>query len=398
MTHQALSGLKVIDAATMIAAPWSATYLAEFGADVIKVEHPKKGCTARTFGKHKDGQSVLWDTLNRNKRSLTLNLGEPQGQELFKQLVIQADVVIENYRPGTMEKWGLGYEDLKAINPSLIMLRTTGYGQEGPYSDRGGFGTVAESMSGFTSVNGPSDGPPTLPGIALADGVAGYAGALAIMIALYERDRNPDHEGQMIDLSIYEPLMRLMDAHLCAYDQLGLVAGRNGNRSLTSAPRNAYLTKDSKWLALSASNQPIVEKLFAGMGMSQLLEDPRFSSNDKRMEHVEELDAIIGDWMKQRNLDEIIDSLSQCGAVVGPMYDVSQVFDDPHFKFRQSFIPIKKGQEVIQITNVFAKFSRTPGEVRHIGPSKGEHTDEILSNKLGITLDKLEDLRSKDII
>lgn len=222
----ALADLKILDISTMLAAPWASTYLADFGAEVVKVEHPQKGDHARNYGKKKGDISLFWKTLNRNKKCITLNLSQPKGQELFKELLPHFDVVIENFRPGTLEKWNIGWSVMQEINPSLVLLRTTGYGQEGPYANRGGFGTVAEAMSGFTSVNGPADGPPTLPGMSLADGVSSAFGALSVMIALHERAANGRKEGQCIDISLYEPLMRFLEPHLVAYDQLGEIAQR----------------------------------------------------------------------------------------------------------------------------------------------------------------------------
>ncbi len=394
-----LEGLKIIDTATMLAAPWSATFLADYGADVIKIEHPETGCTARKYGKQKNGVGILWKSLNRNKKGITLNLGQPEGQHIFKRLVAEADVVIENYRPGTFEKWGLGYDVLADINPSLIMLRTTGYGQSGPYSDRGGFGTVAEGMSSFASINGPAGGPPTLPGMALADGVNGAFGALAIMTAIYERDRHPQRLGQCIDISLYEPLMRLIEPHITAYDQLGVIPPRVGNGSVSIAPRNAYQTKEGRWVALSGAAQPIVEKLFKAIGREELITDEKFVNNAARVKNSAELDAIIGGWIGERELSEVVTTLTGSGAVVGPMYDVSQVFDDPHYLYRESFVTLPDddfGQ--IRVPNVVAKFSRTPGKVLSPGPAKGQHNQEIYGEKLGLPEAELAQLKDKKII
>ncbi|SFL36264.1 CaiB/BaiF CoA transferase family protein [Pelosinus propionicus] len=394
-----LQGLTILDTATMLAAPWSATFLADYGAEVIKIEHPETGCTARKYGKQKNGIGVLWKSLNRNKRGITLNLGQPEGQELFKKMVAKVDIVIENYRPGTFEKWGLGWEVLSKINPSLIMLRTTGYGQSGPYAGRGGFGTVAEGMSGFASINGAAGGPPTLPGMALADGVNGISGALALMIAVYERNNSPDHRGQCIDISLYEPLMRLVEPHITAFDQVGTIARPVGNGSVSIAPRNGYQTKDGKWVALSGAAQPIVEKLFAAMGREDLITDERFVNNAARMKNVKELDAIIGSWIGERNVDEIVKILTTSGAVVGPMYDMSQLFDDPHYKHRESFVTLQDEDfGEIRVPNVLAKFSRTPGEVRSVGPVKGQHNQEIYTEMLGLSEQQIEELKACKII
>ena len=393
-----LQGLKIIDAATMLAAPWSATFLADYGAEVIKIEHPETGCTARKYGKQKNGIGVFWKSLNRNKKGVTLNLGKPEGQELFKKLVAKVDVVIENYRPGTFEKWGIGYDVLSKINPSLIMLRTTGYGQSGPYSSRAGFGTVAEAMSGFTSINGAAGGPPTLPGMALADGVSGVFGALAIMTAVYERDNSPGRRGQCIDISLYEPLMRLVEPHLAAFDQLGSIAAPVGNGSLSIAPRNAYQTKDGRWVALSGAAQPITEKLFKAIGREELITDERFVNNAARVKNAKLLDEIIGAWIGARELDEVVKILNESGAVVGPMYDMSQLFDDPHYKYRESFVALPDEDfGEIRVPNVAAKFSRTPGKVLTPGPGKGQHNQEVYTN-LGLSEQQIDNSKSNKII
>ena len=394
-----LEGLKILDASTMLAAPWACTFLADYGAEVIKIEHPDYGDHARNYGAKKDGISLLWKTLNRNKKNITLNLKEQEGQRLFKELVSKVDVVVENFKPGTFEKWNIGWEVLSEINPSLIMLRTTGYGQTGPYSSRGGFGTVAEAMSGFTSVNGSADGPPLLPGIALADGVSGVFGALSIMIALNERANNPGFKGQVIDISLYEPLMRFLEPHLMAFNQLGEIAERLGNGSNTTAPRNAYQTKEGRWVALSGSTQTITKNVFQAIGRIELIEDERFSNNANRLKNVKEINEIIGTWIKERELDEVIDTLSECGAVVGPMYDIAQLFEDPHYQYRETFVTLEDEElGEIQVPNVVAKFSRTPGKVRTSGAKKGKHNEEIYKELLGISDERLVELKKMDII
>lgn len=394
-----LRDITVIDAATMLAAPWSAAFLADYGANVIKVEHPEKGDTGRAYGKQKNGVGLLWKSMARNKRCITLNLGKPEGQEIFKKLAAKADVVIENYRPGTLEKWNIGYEQLAAVNPSLVMLRTTGFGQTGPYASRGGFGTVAEAMSGFASINGSKGGPPTLPGMALADGVCGIFGALSVMIALHERNNNPERRGQSIDISLYEPLMRLVEPHILSFDQLGLIAERVGNASVSVAPRNAYVTKDGTWVALSGAAQPIAANVFKAVGRPELIEDERFCNNAARLKNVEELDAIIGGWIKERDWQEVQRVFSECGAVIGPMYTMDQLFEDNHYKARESFVTVEDEElGSVRMPNVVAKFSRTPGKVTAAGAPKGKHNEEIYSGMLGMAPDELARLHDKGVI
>ncbi|HZJ10497.1 MAG TPA: CoA transferase, partial [Trueperaceae bacterium] len=305
-----LAGLRIVDMATMMAAPWAATFLADYGADVIKVEHPTSGDHARQFGLSKDGEPVFWKSLARNKRSLCLDLKSEQGRGVFERLVSDADVVIENFRPGVMARLGLDYETLSALNPRLVMLSVTGYGQDGPYADRPGFGTLIEAMSGFAYSNGHPYGPPTLPAIPLADGVAGAFGALSVMIALRERDGDgtPDSgsgRGQHLDMSLFEPLARLMEGHVLEYSALGIVRQRLGNGSLTSAPRNAYQAADGGWVALSASAQPVFERLMNAVGRPELVDDPRFASNHVRIENREALDEVLQEWIGQ--LGDVVD-------------------------------------------------------------------------------------------
>lgn len=394
-----LKGLTVIDCATHMAAPWAATYLGDYGAEVIKIEHPKTGDTARTFGAVKDGIGVFWKTLARNKKCITLNLGVDEGREIFLNLIAKADILIENFRPGTLEKWGLSWDILSEKNPRLILLRCSGFGQEGPYSKRGGFGTVAEGMSGFAAANGHPDGPPTLPPNALADGVTSIHAALAIMTAVYERDVLGSGRGQVIDISLYEPLMRLMEASMVEYSILGTIPQRMGNRLPSAAPRNAYITKDFQWVAISASAQPIAEKVFHAIGRPELIQDARFCDNPSRVENVDELDAIVGGWIKERPMQEVIDTFLNAGAVIGPIYTVDQIFQDPHFLHRESIVTLEdKDFGSVTMPNVTAKFSRTPGSIRHTGASKGEHNNEIYQEVLGLSVEEIQQLRLKGVI
>ncbi|KLU62235.1 succinyl-CoA:(R)-benzylsuccinate CoA-transferase subunit BbsF [Peptococcaceae bacterium CEB3] len=398
-SHMPLEGLKVIDCATMMAAPWAATYLADYGAEVLKIEHPKTGDQSRKFGAVKDGVGIFWKTLSRNKKCITLNLNSGRGKELFLRLVRDADILIENFRPGTLEKWGLGWGELERVNPRLIMLRVTGFGQEGPYARRGGFGTIAEGMSGFASMNGYPDGPPTLPPIPLADGVTGIYAAMALMMAVYERDVAGSGQGQVIDMSLYEPLMRLLEASIVEHSVLGTVPGRVGNRINSAAPRNVYKARDGRWVALSASSQPIAEKVFQAMGRPELIEDPRFRDNPARVKNVEALDEIIGAWFAERDMREAVDLLLAAGAVVGPIYDIDQLSEDAQIRARGSIIELKDEDfGTVAMPNVVAKFSRTPGAVKFTGPSRGAHNQEIYTDMLGLSEKELATLKEDGII
>lgn len=395
--HFPLRGLKVIDMATMMAAPWAAAYLGDYGAEVIKVEHPKTGDGMRQFGALKDGQAVFWKTLSRNKRCITLDV--KKGQAVFLKLIQWADVLIENFRPGTMEKWGLGWDVISTANPRIIWLRVSGFGQEGPYAARGGFGTVAESMCGFAALNGYPDSPPTLPPNALADGVCSAFAAMAIMIALYERDVLGSAKGQIIDISLYEPLMRLLESSVMEYSVLGLKSKRMGSRIASAAPRNLYQTKEKKWISLSGSAQPIAENVFRAIGRPDLITDPRFCDNPGRVKNVEELDAIIGEWIGRHSQEEVMEKFLEAQAVVGPIYEMDQIFEDEHFNARESLVEVEDEDfGTIKLPNTFAKFSRTPGAVQFTGGAKGAYNKKIYCDLLGLSPEELQKLQADGAI
>ncbi|HEY4826542.1 MAG TPA: CoA transferase, partial [Solirubrobacteraceae bacterium] len=313
----ALDGVRVVDCGVLFAGPLTATMLADFGADVIKVEHPK-GDPLRNLGWQKDGVSLWWTYLNRNKRYVSLNLSKPQGASLLTELVRDADVLVESFRPGRMEAWGLGYEQLRSVNPGLIMVRTTGFGQTGPYKDRPGFGTVAEAMSGYAYTHGFPDGPPSLPSFALGDGVSGLYGAIAALAAL--RHREAGGSGQFVDVSLLEPLFAFLGPQALAYDQLGLVPERSGNATSWTSPRNAYRTRDRKWVALSASSQSVAERLITLVGRPDLIAEGWFADHEGRAAHAAELDEIIGDWIARHTLTEVMASFEEAQAAIGPVY------------------------------------------------------------------------------
>lgn len=373
-----LEGLRVIDCATLFAGPLAASMMGDFGADVIKIEHPA-GDPLRKMGYSKDGHGLWWKVVGRNKRSIMLNLKEADGQEVFRALVKTADVLIENFRTGTLERWGLGWEDLQKINPRLVMLRVTGFGQTGPYAKRAGFGTLAEAMSGFAHITGPEDGPPTLPPFGLADGVAAYYGTFATMFALYERDAKGSGQGQYIDLSIYEPLFSLLGAQSTIYDQLGVIQARTGNRSVNNAPRNAYKTKEGRYVALSAAAPSIVRRVLLLTGGEAAADDPRFQSNLDRVKHVEEIDAIVGGWIGRHTLDEVIAAFEEAEAAIAPVYDIEQILSDPQYQSRETVTTVQdEDLGPVRMQNVFPRLSRTPGAIRFAGPRLGQHSDNVI--------------------
>ena len=386
----ALAGLKVLDVSTLFAGPLAATMLGDFGAEVVKVEHPR-GDPVRSHGASKDGVGLWAKVVGRNKRGITLYLGSPEGQAVFRRLVADADVVIENFRPGTLERWGLGYHELSRINPRLVLTRVTGFGQIGPYAGRPGFGTLAEAMSGFAAITGEPDGPPTLPPFGLADGIAALAGAFATMTALRARDTTG--RGQVVDLAIIEPILTLLGPQPTVWDALHQVQERTGNRSANNAPRNTYLTRDGRWVAVSTSAQSIAERVMTLVGRPELTQEPWFASGGERAKHADLLDEAVGSWVARHDRDEVLRAFEQAQAAVAPIYDVRDVVADPQFEALGSLVRIadpELGSVLMQ--NVLFRLSETPGHIDSTGPALGQHTAEVLA-ELGIDADELAELR-----
>ncbi|HEX3591467.1 MAG TPA: CoA transferase [Pseudonocardiaceae bacterium] len=395
MPQQALAGLRVLDVATLFAGPLAATMLGDHGAEVIKVEHPR-GDPSRTHGATKDGVGLWWKMLSRNKKAITLYLGSPRGQELFRAMVADADVVIENFRPGTLERWGLGYPELSAINPGLVLARVTGFGQFGPYSARPGFGTLAEAMSGFAAVTGEPDGPPTLPPFGLADGVAALTTAFGIMTAL--RARETTGRGQVLDMAIIEPLLTLLGPHVTAYDQLGTLQQRMGNRSVNNAPRNTYRCADGSWVAVSTSAQSIAERVVKLVGRPEFAAEEWFASGADRAQHADELDEAVGDWIAARSRDEVLAAFEEAQAAVAPIYTAADILADPQFAALGSIVRLDDDElGPIKIQNVPFRLSETPGHIATTGPRLGQHTEEILG-RYGIGPSELDSLRADGVL
>ena len=349
------------------------------------------------MGWEKDGVSFWWAFANRNKRGVTIRLSDPRGAQILKELVADADVYIENFRPGKLESWGLGWDVLSAINHRLVMVRTTAFGQKGPYSHRPGFGTLAEAMSGFAAINGEPDGPPTLPPFALADGVASMIGAYATMVALFNRDRTG--KGQMIDLAIYEPLFWLLGPQALVYDQLGVVQGRTGNRAPFTSPRNTYKAKDGRWLALSASSQSIAERTMMIIGRPDLIEKPWFSDHLGRLENQDELDEAIGLFIAERSTEEVLTAFEKGDAAIAPIYDIADIMNDPQFIERKTIVSVEHPKlGPLMMPNVIPTLSETPGSIRSCGPELGEHNRQILVEQLGYSERDLSELESDGII
>jgi formyl-CoA transferase len=390
-----LEGIKVVDAATLFAGPLAATVLGDFGAEVIKVEHPK-GDPSRSHGYAKDGVGLWWKMLGRNKRCVTLSMSKPEGAELFKKLVRETDVVIESFRPGTFERWGLSYEDLSEENPGLVLARVTGFGQFGPYSNRPGFGTIAESMSGFAHVTGQPDGPPTLPPFGLADGIAALAMACAILMAL--RAREATGTGQVVDLAIIEPIFTILGPQPIAYDQLEVIQERTGNRSNNNAPRNTYRTKDGKWVAISTSAQNIAERVMRLVGRPEFVDEPWFQKGSERAQHADELDEAVGSWISERTTDEVVEAFEEANAAITPIYNIEDIMQDPQYQALNSIITVDDPElGPIKMQNVLFRLSETPGEVKWSGPRLGEHNEEVYG-ELGIEEKRLEELAEKGVV
>ena len=396
MASGPLAGLKVIDVATLFAGPLAAMLLGDFGADVLKVEHPK-GDPARSHGASKDGVPLWWKMVGRNKRAATLYLGNPEGAALFKRLAREADVIIENFRPGTLERWGLGYDALAAENPGLVLLRVTAFGQTGPYSKRPGFGTIAEAMSGFAAITGEPDGPPTLPPFGLADGIAGITGAFAVMTALHARARAG--KGQVIDLALIEPILTVLGAQVVTYDQLGTVQPRTGNRSVKNAPRNTYRTADAKWVAVSTSSQSIAERVMKLIGWPEVTKEPWFASAAGRVQHVDALDARLADWIGQRDVDEVVRAFEEAEAAAAPIYDIADVFRDPQYTALGTIAEVPDPQlETLRMQNVMFRLSRDAGSIRSTGKPLGADNESVFVEELGLTPAELAALREKGVV
>jgi len=391
-----LTGLRVIDASTILAGPLCCQILGDQGAEVIKVEHPVAGDGMRGHGPSKDGVPLWWKEISRNKRTIGLSLSVPEGAQLFLELAKTADVVVENFRPGTLERWGVGPEKLHEINPRLVIVRITGFGQKGPYAARPGFGTLAEAMSGFAHLTGEADGPPTLPAFGLADSICGIAASSATMMALWARERTG--KGEVVDMNLLEPIMTAVGPHATVYDQLGVVGHRQGNRSGNNSPRNTYRCKDGGWVAISTSAQSIAERVMTLVGHPEVIAEPWFASGRQRAAHADLLDAYVGGWIAERTREEVMAEFERVGAAAAPVYDARDLVEDPHVTGTGMLtrVPDEDLGSVL-MHNVMWRMPGAPGRVRFTGRSLGADTDEIL-RELGIDADTTADLRVRKVI
>ena len=393
-----LQGLRVVEAATLAAGPMVGTALGEFGAEVIKVEAPGSGDPLRTWGDRRDGIGLLWKSVSRNKRCVTCDLRRTDGQDLFHRLLDVSDVLIVGNRPSALVRWGIDYESVHEEHPHVVMVHITGYGKGGPKSDRPGYGTLAEAMSGFAQVTGQADGPPTLPPFMLADGVASLAATYAVMMALYHRDMNAGG-GQLVDVSLIEPLARLIETSTLSFDQLGISPRRVGNRLDASAPRNAYRTADDKWLAISSASPSIAVRVFQAIGRADLAADPDYVDPVRRQERAGEVDGLVATWVVERTLDEAMAVFEAADVTAAPVYDAAQLRAEEHLQARGTWVPLDDpdlGRVTVQ--GPVAQLSETPGRVDHLGRSLGADNDSVYGGLLGVGPDRLADLRAAAVI
>jgi formyl-CoA transferase len=394
----ALNGIRVLDTSTVIAGPFGAALLGDFGADVIKVEMPGKGDSGRNMGPLYEGKSLRWATFARNKKSITLDLRKEEGKNIFLKLVEKSDIIIENFRTGTFDKWGLDYETLKKANPKIIVIRVTGYGQTGPNAHLAGFGTPATAFSGLTYMTGYPDRPPVNPPISLCDYLAGLYSAYAAMVCIYHRDMN-DGTGQEVDLSLYESIFRMLEGAVALYDKTGKNTERRPSISGSASPSGTFKSKDGKWVVLVCSTDRTFEYFAKGIGRSDLLEDSRFNTNGARVKNNKLVEEIVIDWMSKHDYKEIKSILDEAGAPVSLVYGMEDIFEDPHYAAREDIIQVEHPDfGTLKMPGIVPKLSATPGEIKWIGPKMGAHNQEIYEEMLGLDVAELNALKEKGII
>ena len=393
-----LEGIRILDLSTVIAAPFAAGLLADFGADVIKVEMPDGGDPFRRLGPYHEGEAMRFACMGRNKKSITLDLRKPQGKEILLELVAKSDVVIENFRTGTLDKWGLGYDKLKEKNPNVILSHVTGYGQTGPYKDVAGFGTPSTAFSGMTYITGYPDRPPVSPSFSLTDYIAGLYSALGVMMALYHRDVL-NGKAQEIDVSLYEGIFRFMEILCADYDKNGIIRERKPKLSGTSSPGGTYSTKDGKWVVLVCSTDRTWEYLTKAMNRPDLLGNPLYISMKERVRNDASLDDIVRAWINELDYADLKQTVDREGVPVNLVYSIEDIFNDPHYKARNNILEMPHPTlGSIKMPGITPVFSETPGEVRWVGPELGAHNKEVYADLLGFDEDRLNNLKSEGVI
>jgi succinyl-CoA:(S)-malate CoA-transferase subunit B len=394
-----LAGIRVIDVATVIAAPYCATILSEFGAEVLKVEHPIGGDPCRRFGTATSrGDTLTWMSEARNKRSVTMDLHRKEGVAMFKQLVGQSDILCENFRPGTLEKWGLGWDELSRINPRLIMLRVTGYGQTGPYKDRPGFARIAHAVGGLAYLAGMPKGTPVTPGsTTLGDYLSGLYGCIGVLLALRYREKTG--RGQYIDVALYESVFRCTDELAPAYAMYGTVRERRGPHIESACPYGHFPTHDGKWVAIACTTDKLFARLAEAMGRPELASSSVYGEQKKRLENRHDVNEIVRDWCGSLPREQVLSKCFATRAPAGPLNNIADIFGNRQFHARRNMVAIdEESGDTIMIPNVVPRLSRTPGRISHLGPRLGEHTEEILKDRLGMSDEEIATLRSQHVI
>jgi formyl-CoA transferase len=393
-----LDDLRVVELGSLLAGPFCGQLLGDFGAEIIKVEDPGTGDPMRQWGREKShGQSLWWPVVARNKKSITANLRTTEGQDIVRALVAKADVLLENFRPGTLERWGLSPEELWKINPKLVVTRVTGFGQTGPYAERAGFGSIGEAMGGIRYVTGDPDSPPARAGVSLGDSLAATFAALGTLVALHQVGRSG--KGQVVDSAIYEAVLALMESMLPEWQVAGYQRERSGTTLPNVSPSNVYPTADGEMILIAANQDTVYGRLTEVMGQPELQTDPRFRGHAERGHHMEELDTLIAKWTSTHQADELLESLHNNGVPAGRIFRAKDMFTDPQFAAREAIVRLTHPQiGEFAMHNVFPRLSQTPGKVRHVGPTLGENNQEIYKGLLGMDDEKIESLHSSGVI
>ncbi|MEM1260861.1 MAG: CaiB/BaiF CoA-transferase family protein [Pseudomonadota bacterium] len=394
-----LSDLRVIEMGSLLAGPFCGQLLGDMGAEVIKIEAPNMGDPMRVWGQEKagNGKSLWWPIVGRNKKAITVNCRVEEGQQIVRDLVAKSDFLLENFRPGTMERWGLGYDELSKINPKLIMIRVSGQGQTGPYAKRAGYGSIGEAMGGLRYVVGDPATPPSRMGISIGDSLAATFATVGALSALHHRERTG--QGQIVDSAIYEAVLGMMESLVSEYQHAGYVRERTGSILPNVAPSNVYPTSDDKMILIAANQDTVFRRFAAAMGQPELADNPRYDSHHSRGENQTELDELIGEWTMTKTADELTALMEESGVPVGKIYRAPDMLEDPHFAAREAIIKLAHPEfGELAMQNVFPKLSLTPGEVRHAGPDLGQHNAEVFGEILGFSDDKQADLKAREII
>lgn len=409
MGAKPLAGIRVLELGQLIAGPFAGKFFAEFGAEVIKIEPPETGDPLRKWRKLHDGTSLWWYVQNRNKKSVTLNLRLPEAQEIARQLAGTADVVIENFRPGTLEKWGLGYDALSRDNPGLVMLRLSGFGQTGPLRDQAGFGAIGESMGGLRYVTGFPDRAPVRPNLSIGDSIASLHGVIGVLMALRHRDtsgkqRGENSEagergrGQIVDVALYESVFSMMESVLPEFDMFGEVRERTGSNLTGIVPSNTYLTRDGQHVVIGANGDSIFKRLMNMIGREDLAQDPMLADNAGRATRADELDRVIGDWTGRHDAEEAVRRLNNAQVPNSKIYSIADIVRDPQYQARQMIRSVELPDgAMLKVPGIVPKLSETPGDIEWVGPKLGEHTEEVLG-LLGYSGADIDALRARKVI